>query len=222
MRNKRIKSESKSNIIFAALAVDIVCFRIVDDNLQVLLGIVNSDNNIFNGQWAYIGGLVRVHEVAEESVDRLLKDRVGINQAYKEQLYTFSEVDRDPRGRVISVAYIAIINKNQAFGGGSVESIWRNTNQIPKLAYDHNKITKVAIGRLKSKIVYTDIARYFMPKEFTLSELQKVYEIILNEKYDKRNFRKKVLSLNILKDTKQKVKKGAMRPASLYTFKQRC
>lgn len=208
-------------IRFAALAVDVVCFRVNEGILEILLGKVYSDNK-FKGQWAHVGGLIRIKETAEQSVDRLLNDKAGIKHIYKEQLYTFSSIDRDPRGRVVSVAYIALTDgiNVQDFAKEKLETIWMPVSKISKLAYDHNDITKVAIERLQSKIIYTDIARHFMPSEFTLSDLQKVYEAVLGEGMDKRNFRKRILALGILKDTKRTIKKGVMRPATLYSFKK--
>lgn len=210
-----------ASIRFAALAVDIVCFRVVEGKLEVLLGKVTSENNAFKGQWAHIGGLIEVQETAEQAVDRLLADKAGIKKIYKEQLYTFSDIDRDPRGRVVSVAYIALTDGDniQDIESAGIETVWKPVSELKKLAYDHNHITGVAVERLQSKIIYTDIARYFMPHEFTLSDLQKVYEAVTGEGMDKRNFRKRILALDILKDTKKTIKKGVMRPASLYVFK---
>lgn len=215
--NKKIPS----NLRFAALAVDAVCFRVVDSGLEVLLGQVVSVNNEYKGMWAFIGGLVQVDETAEQSVDRLLLEKAGIKKIYKEQLYTFSQIDRDPRGRVVSVAYIGLTqgDKVQDLNKAGVHTKWSLVSDLPKLAYDHDKITKVALERLRSKIMYTDIAKHLVPKEFTMSELQNAYESVLGEGIDKRNFRKRIVSLGIIKDTKKKIKKGVMRPASLYTFK---
>lgn len=209
------------SIRFAALAVDVVCFRVMNEQLEVLIGKVDSVNNQYKGMWAHIGGLVEVHETADQSVDRLLKDKAGINKIYKEQLYTFSKIDRDPRGRVVSVAYIALSNniKVQNSDESKIQTEWKPISFLPKLAYDHDEITKVAVDRLRSKIMYTDIARHLVPVEFTLSDLQKVYEAVLGEFMDKRNFRKRIISLNVLKDTNRTIKKGVMRPASLYCFK---
>jgi 8-oxo-dGTP diphosphatase len=209
-----------AEIRFAALAVDVVCFSVEDGRLDCLLGEVTSDNK-FKGQLAHIGGLIRVNETAEQSVDRLLEDKAGIKKVYKEQLYTFSDIDRDPRGRVVSVAYICFLNDKsiQDTKKAQTRTVWRPVNEIGKLSYDHNKITTVALERLRAKIIYTDIAKHFMPKEFTLSDLQKVYEAVLGEGIDKRNFRKRIMSLNLLTDTKRTVKKGVMRPAALYSFK---
>lgn len=215
------KNSIPESIRFAALAVDIVCFRVSDERLEMLLCEVVSDGNKYKGQLAHIGGLIRVKETAEQAVDRLLNDKGGIKKIYKEQLYTFSKVNRDPRGRVVSVAYIALINKKSLPDSKSarVKTVWKSANDNSGLAYDHNEITRVAVERLRSKIMYTDIARHLMPKEFTLSDLQKVYETVLGEKMDKRNFRKRILSLGILRNTRHTMKKGVMRPATLYTFK---
>ena len=215
------KNPIPQSIRFAALAVDVVCFRVSDGQLEMLLGEVVSLGNKYKGQLAHIGGLIKVKETAEEAVDRLLNDKSGIKKIYREQLYTFSKVDRDPRGRVVSVAYIGLTNKKslQDFKNARVRTVWKSVYDNSKLAYDHNEITRVAVERLRSKIIYTDIARHLMPKEFTLSDLQKVYEAILGEKMDKRNFRKRILSLGILNDTKHTMKKGVMRPAILYAFK---
>ncbi|MBA3732964.1 NUDIX hydrolase [Patescibacteria group bacterium] len=207
-------------IRFAALAVDVVCFRINEGRLEMLVGEIISDNNKYKGQLAHIGGLIKVDETAEQSVDRLLKDKAGLTNVYKEQLYTFSKVDRDPRGRVVSVAYLGFTNKNTSqLENTEVRTEWKSAHDSSKLAYDHNEMTKVGIERLQSKIIYTDIARHLMPEEFTLSELQKVYEVVSGEEMDKRNFRKKMLALGILHDTKRTIKKGVMRPATLYRFK---
>ena len=215
------KNPIPQSIIFAALAVDVVCFRVLDGRLEMLLGEVVSLGNKYKGQLAHIGGLIKVKETAEDAVDRLLNDKGGIKKIYKEQLYTLSKVSRDPRGRVVSVAYIGLTNKKnlQDLKNARVKTVWKSAYDNSRLAYDHNEITRIAIGRLRSKIIYTDIARHLMSKEFTLSDLQKVYEAILGEKMDKRNFRKRILSLGILHDTKSTIKKGVMRPAILYTFK---
>ncbi len=217
MKNQK----NNSDIIFAVLAVDAVCFRFKNNTLEILLGKINSANNVFNGKWANIGGLIRVNETADEAVSRLLSQKAGIDKIYKEQLYTFSEVDRDPRGRVVSVAYVALANDEikQNIDTAQLETKWFPVRNLPKLAYDHDLIVSMAINRLSSKIQYTDISRYLMGNEFTLSDLQKVYEAISGEVMDKRNFRKKILNQDIIYSTKNTIKKGVMRPALLYSFK---
>jgi 8-oxo-dGTP diphosphatase len=203
---------------FAVLAVDAVCFTIRNNELYVFLGKVNSDS-IYKNRWAHIGGLIQPKETADEAIERLLKDKAGIKKIFKEQLYTFSEIDRDPRGRVVSVAYLALINwDDYKEDPGEVETRWVPFSAIPSLAYDHDEMTTIALERLKSKIAYTNIAQHLLPKEFTLTELQKIYEIVLNKKCDKRNFRKKILASHMLKDMKKVKKQGVMRPAQLYSF----
>ncbi len=221
MKQTKDTNPISADIRFAALAVDVVCFCVTEGKLEVLLGEVTSQNK-FKGELAHIGGLIRVQETAEEAGDRLMYDKAGVKKMYKEQLYTFSEVGRDPRGRVVSVAYIAFVHDKvvQDIQKARTATVWKSAYDVGKLAYDHNQITAVAIERLRSKIIYTDIARHLMPEEFTLSDLQKTYESILGEGMDKRNFRKRILSLGLLHDTKRTLKKGVMRPAALYTFKK--
>jgi 8-oxo-dGTP diphosphatase len=211
-------SKKHDELRFAALAVDAVCFRVVDGELEALLGKVVSEGNAFKGRWAHIGGLVRVDETAEDAVERLLRDKAGVADIHKEQLYTFSAIDRDPRGRVVSVAYLAL-TKLQDCPAVFPNTTWERVSSLPKLAYDHDAITQVALERLRAKILYTDLARYLMPDTFTLSELQRVFEAVLGEGMDKRNFRKRILAAGFLKDTKKTVKHGVMRPAALYAFK---
>jgi 8-oxo-dGTP diphosphatase len=214
------RKPSLKELHFAALAVDIVCFRVRNGVLEVLLGKVLSQNT-FHGKWAHIGGLIAVSETAEQAAERLLRDKAGIKDIYMEQLCTFSAVKRDPRGRVVSVAYIALAEDDtiQNLEQATVPTEWRPISRVTNLGYDHDEIARVALHRLRSKIIYTDIARHLIAPTFTLSDLQKVYEAVLGKGMDKRNFRKKMLSLGILKDTKRTVKKGVMRPAALYTFK---
>lgn len=208
---------SNEEIRFAALAVDIVCFRIINNILHVLLGKVDSVHKD-KGMLAHIGGLVRPDETAEEAVKRLLAAKAGISEIFFEQLYTFSTVDRDPRGRVVSVAYIALCGEDPQDQKHTTVTEWIPIKEISNLAYDHKEILKVGIERLQSKLEYTNIAQHLLPEEFTFSELQQVYEIVLVSNLDKRNFRKKILATGIIKDTGKTVKKGVMRPAALFRF----
>lgn len=211
-------SKTTNNIRFAVLATDVVCLRIIDGNLSVLIGKADSPNP-YKGMWTLIGGLILPTETAEISAERLLKDKAGISKIYKEQLYTFSDINRDPRGRVVSVAYLALTSDDpRGVTNTQIETRWCAINALPKLGYDHNEILTTAIYRLRSKIIYTSIAKHLLPKEFTLTELQTVYEIVLKEKLDKRNFRKKILSEGILIDKNKTKKQGIMRPAVLYSF----
>jgi 8-oxo-dGTP diphosphatase len=207
-----------NELYFAVLAVDIVCFRIINNALCVLVGKVTSASG-FDGMWGFVGGLIRPEETADESVERHLRDKSGISDIYKEQLYTFSDINRDKRGRVVSVAYIALAGEDpQDVNKAKIETKWQPIESLPKLAYDHDEIFKRALHRLQAKIRYSNIAQNLLPEEFTFSDMQKVYEIVLGRKLDKRNFRKKILATDMIKDTKLTRKAGVMRPAVLYKF----
>jgi len=215
MKSHKIKP---SEIEFAILAIDAVCVRINAGSLEVLLGKVDPQST-FKGCWALIGGLISPEETAEQAVGRHLKNKASIGTVYHEQLYTFSTIDRDPRGRVVSIAYLAPVHGDPQQGReGKVETRWFPVSLLPKLAYDHDSIIAVALERLRSKIRYTNIAQHLLPSEFTLSQLQAVYEVVLKQEVDKRNFRKKILATGLLRDTDHVLKEGVMRPAALYSF----
>ncbi len=213
------KATKPGHIKFAVLATDVVCFRIINDELNVLLGAVNSAPYFINC-WGVIGGLLKPEEEARQAAERLLREKAGIDSVYMEQLYTFSKVDRDPVGRVVSVAYLALAgDASQDISKASIETKWVSVKKIPTLAYDNKDAVEMALKRLQAKFEYTNIAQHLLPKEFTLSDLQKVYEIVLGKGIDKRNFRKKILLSGILKNTDKTRKEGVMRPAALYIFK---
>ena len=174
--------------------------------------------------WAIPGGFVRTEESLESAAMRELLEETGVKNVYLEQLYTFGDPFRDPRTRVITVAYFALIpaesTKLQASTDAS-DAQWYSVKELPALAFDHKEIVKAGIERLRSKIGYSNIVYGLLPNEFRLSELQKVYEVILNQKVDKRNFRKKMLSLQLLESTGKREIDGAHRPAMLYRFKSR-
>ena len=206
---------------FAILATDTVIFSVIGGDLKVLLITVNNPPYYIN-QLGLPGGLIAPQETAEDSVRRHLKNKVGIAEAYLEQLCSFSEINRDPRGRVVSVAYMALLPIDKASKTKlPVGAIWMSTKSAPKLAYDHNEILKTAIDRLEAKIGYTNIAQFLLPREFTLTELQNVYEVILKRELDKRNFRKKILEMKLVKSS-GKIQKGVKyRPAELYQFSKK-
>lgn len=201
------------------VAVDVVIFTIKDNALQVLLLELNEQP--FSGQWAVPGGLVQLDESLDAAARRHLSSKAGIKNAFLEQLYTFGETQRDPKGRVVSVAYFALLPDHQIKPStiSRYKSItWHPVKSLPTLAYDHKQIITTAITRLQNKLEYTNIAYSLLPKEFTLTDLQTTYEIILGKELDKRNFRKKILSLNIIKDTGKKTSGSAHRPAQLFSF----
>lgn len=205
-----------------SVTVDTIIFTIKDNDLKVLL--IKRGIEPFKGIWAIPGGFVRINESLEEAVKRELEEETGVKEVYLEQLYTFGSVDRDPRGRVITVAYFALINSEKSkqelkATTDASEASWFSVNKLPKLAFDHDKILKYAIRRLRWKFEYTIVAFSLLPKKFTLTQLQKIYEIVFNRKFDKRNFRKKILSLNIVEPTKEISKGVSYRPPQLYSLK---
>jgi len=207
---------------FAVIATDVVIFTVQEGQLKVLL--IQMKKPPFTGRWAAPGGLVKPDESVESSAKRQLLAKTGVRNIYLEQLYTFGEVNRDPFGRVVSVAYFALI----PYGGFQLQTTkeyedvaWFPVKILPRLAYDHREIIRYAIERLKSKLEYTNVVYSLLPREFTLSELQGLYEIILDKKLDKRNFRKRVLSLPLLKKLGKKRGGDANRPAELYSFVRR-
>ena len=211
-----IKSSQKYK--FAAVAVDVVVFSIDQGELKVLL--IEMKKSPYIGCWAAPGGLIKPNESLEQAAKRQLFTKAGLRGVYLEQLYAFGEVARDPFGRVVSTAYFALIpnagiKPKTSKEYGAIK--WFGVKNLPKLAYDHKKIIDFALKRLRAKIGYTNIVYGLLPREFTLSDLQKVYEIILSKKLDKRNFRKKVLALNLVKPASAK-RVGAHRPAKLYKF----
>lgn len=212
-----------ASVKFAVLATDTALFTVHNDELLVRLIKVERPPH-FSGVPGLPGGLIDPKETAEESSLRVLekKGKISKNKIYSEQLYTMSEVDRDPRGRVVAVSYLALVpwnelDKNEQESGK--ETFWLPVHRARGLAYDHDEILKIAVKRLRSRVSYTTVIQKILPKEFTLTELEHTYQVILGSKLDKRNFRKKILKLDILKALPHKKTEGAFRPAQLYTFK---
>ena len=203
-----------------AVTTDIVIFTVRDGQLQLLL--IKRRVVPFKGKWALPGGFVHIDEDLESGAKRELSEETGVSGVYLEQLFTFGAVDRDPRERVITVAYCALIpsDRIELKAATDADAVgWFAMNELPKLAFDHATILKKAYERLVAKLDYSTLAFQFMPKEFTLSELQEVYEIIRQEKIDKRNFRKSILALNEIVETGKKTRDGPHRPAMLYKLK---
>ena len=205
-----------------AVTTDIVIFTVRDQELQLLL--IKRGVSPFVGQWALPGGFVRIDEDLDASAIRELEEETGVTSVYLEQLRTFGEVKRDSRERVISVAYFALIpsDKVELRAATDADAVgWFAMDELPTLAFDHSEIVKAAHERLVAKLKYSTIAFQFMPKVFTLTELQSVYELILREKIDKRNFRKSIFVLDVIKETGKKKSEAAHRPAMLYRMKNR-
>lgn len=200
-----------------AVTTDIVIFTIRDKQLKLLL--IMRGGAPYKGKWALPGGFVQLDEDLESGARRELAEETGITGVYLEQLYTFGAVDRDPRERVITVAYYALIPSDKIVlqAATDAEAVgWFSMDELPNLAFDHKEIVDMAHQRLVAKLDYSTIAFQFMPEVFSLSELQAVYEIILREEMDRRNFRKWVLALEQIEETGEERREGAHRPAKLY------
>lgn len=205
-----------------SVTVDVVIFCIQEESLKVLL--VKRALEPFKGMWAIPGGFVRIGESLDNAAKRELEEETGVKNVYLEQLYSFGEIERDPRGRVITVSYFALVNsfkkKEELRAATDVSDVeWFSINSLPKLAFDHKKIIDYALKRLKWKFEYTNIGFSLLSTKFTLTQLQKIYEIVFNKKFDKRNFRKKIFSLGLVQKTREKDKNAPHRPPELYSFK---
>lgn len=202
------------------LTVDTVIFQLIDDELFVLL--IKRTAEPFQGKWALPGGYNAAGETTHDAMERVLKIKAGIEiQDIKliEQLYTFDTVARDPRGHAVSVTYMGMGKDLVPEGSKTTQTPqFFPVNNLPELAYDHENIIHYAHERLQSKITYTNAVFALLDPLFTLSQLQTAYEAILCRPLDKRNFRKKFLSLGLIRATNEYFKSGAHRPARLYTF----
>lgn len=202
------------------LTVDGVIFRISNGSLQVLL--IERQNEPFIGEFALPGGYNPVGETTREALRRIVLSKAGVDidtLAYIEQLYTFDTVARDPRGHAVSVAYMGCAREIEVGDRATDRPQFIDVAKVGELPYEHSSIIQYAVERLRSKLMYTNAAFAFLPREFTLTQLQEVYETVLGRELDKRNFRKKFLSLDLIKDTEKMYREGAHRPAKLYTFK---
>lgn len=205
----------------AALTVDCVVFGFDDARLKVLL--VRRGLDPFQGCWALPGGFVDPEESLEEAARRELEEETGLKEIYLEQLYTFGDLGRDPRERVVSVAYFALVRRTDhqpEAGTDAAEAIWWPADEPPDLAFDHDRILRAGLDRLRGKIRWQPLGFELLPHQFTLTQLQSLYEAVLGRPLDKRNFRKKILAFDLLLPTEDFVA-GAHRPARLYRFDRR-
>jgi len=203
----------------AALTVDCVLFGLDEGDLKVLL--IQRKLKPFAGKWALPGGFVRVSETLDEAARRELAEEAGVGNVFLEQLYTFGDVQRDPRERVVSVAYYSLVNlANHPLKAATDASnaAWFSADEVPSLAFDHAEILAAALRRLKGKVRYEPIGFELLPEKFTLSQLQHLYEVCLEEPIDKRNFRKKILGMGLLAETDEIQQDVAHRAARLYRF----
>lgn len=203
----------------AALTVDCVVFGFDEAELKVLL--IQRGLEPFKGRWALPGGFVRVNETLDEAARRELAEEAGLENVFLEQLYSFGTVGRDPRERVVSVAYYALVKLSDHRAKAATDAAnaeWFPISKVPKLAFDHAEILTTALARLKGKVRYQPIGFELLPPKFTLSQLQHLYEVALESGLDKRNFRKKVLGIGLLVPLKETLMAGRHRPAQLFRF----
>ena len=202
------------------LTVDVVIFTLREERLNVLL--VRRARPPFQGHWALPGGFVKMNEPLENAAARELEEETGVQGAYLEQLYTYGDPERDPRGRVVSVAYFALLPKNALAlaeaGSDATQLGWFPADAAPELAFDHSQILVYALRRLRYKLEYSAVGFQLLPDVFSLSELQHTYEIVLGVPLDKRNFRRRILQAGIIEPTLQ-VRSGEGRPAKLYRYR---
>jgi len=202
-----------------AVTVDGVVFGFDDADLKLLL--VKRKVEPFKGQWALPGGFVTLNEGLEDAVRRELVEETGITRLYLEQLFTFGDPNRDPRERVISIAYYALVklaDHQVRAASDALEVAWFPVAEPPKLAFDHERIVDVALRRLKAKVRYEPIGFELLPEKFTLGELQRLYEVVLEQALDKRNFRKKILGTELLEALDEFQQDVAHRAAQFYRF----
>ena len=197
-------------------------FTIDKGEFKILL--LRKKTEPYKGYWILPGGLLTTRETLEDNVSDVIFDKCGIPDLYIEQCHMFSNFDRDPDNRVVACSYIGLIDSKSVEikkeDRPYIESAWFSINAIPKMGYDHNEIIKNAIEHLRKKIINSNVLKSLFPSDFTLPELQKVYEVILGRELDRRNFRKKFINLGLIEDTGYKNEGYNGRPAKLYRFRE--
>jgi 8-oxo-dGTP diphosphatase len=205
------------------VSVDAVVFGYDQENgISVLL--IKRKNEPFQKMWALPGGLVLNDESLDEAVNRELKEEAGIDVNYLEQLYTFGSPDRDPRNRAISISYFGLVRPQdfQLVAHTDAEDVaWFNIKKLPRLAFDHKKIIDAAIKRLRGKITYEPVGFELLEREFPFSDLEKLYQTLLDQDIDRRNFKKKIISLGILEELDETIQRKSGRPARLFKFNKK-
>lgn len=203
-----------------SVTVDCILFGFDDGELKVLL--IQRASDPFKGLWAFPGGFLDMEDpTVEFAAKRELAEETGLKDVFMEQLYTFGNIGRDPRGRTISVAYYALIKLSDFLlqaGSDADNAQWFNISEVPSLAFDHATILQTALERLKGKVRYQPIGFELLPQKFTLSQLQHLYETVLEKPLDKRNFRKKILKMALLIPLNERQAGVAHRAAQLYEF----
>ena len=200
-----------------SVTADCVIFGFDGVEIKVLL--IQRGIEPFKGKWAFPGGFMKLDETAEECAKRELEEETGLKNVSVEQFYTFSEVNRDPRERIITVAHYALVKLSEVRGGDDAASAkWFALNEVPCLAFDHDRILRMALSRLKERICFEPVGFELLPDVFTMTELQNLYEAILEVKFDRRNFYNKMLKLGILTEAEPRPANASRRTPSKYCF----
>lgn len=206
----------------AHVTVDCVVFGLDEEDLKILL--IQRGHEPFKGAWAIPGGFVDPAESLEQAALRELREETGVKGVFLEQLYTFGDVHRDPRRRIVTVAYYALVNLRDHTVKAATDAsnaAWFSVDDLPKLAFDHGRFVDAALRRLRGKVRYEPIGFELLPEKFTLTQLQSLYEKILEQGIDKRNFRKKILVMGLLKELDEVQVDVAHRAARLYRFDEK-
>jgi 8-oxo-dGTP diphosphatase len=212
-------SASLSSDIIDALSIDCLIFGFRNEALDILL--IKHGEGISKGMWALPGGWIQYNESVDEAANRILNSLTGVSNIYLEQLRSFGDIERYPTKRVITIAYYALVNAdnyklNPGFTASDAQ--WFNIHQVPDLPYDHNEILSFGFNHLKHKVRHEPVGFNLLPKKFTLHQIQKLYEAILETGLDKPNFRRKLLNMNLLVPCEEKQKDVSHRAANLYRF----
>ncbi|HKQ73516.1 MAG TPA: NUDIX domain-containing protein [Blastocatellia bacterium] len=206
------------------LTVDCVIFGLDLDEESLKVMLIERDLEPFAGVWAIPGGFVRPGETLMAAATRELEEETGIKDVFLEQLFTFGDPDRDPRGWVVSVAYYALVSPEKHRIQATTDARqaqWFPVTSLPSLAFDHDKILTIALQRIRGKLTYAPIGFELLPQKFTIKQLQKLYEIVLGRELDNRNFRKKIFAMDVLRELGEIQKGVAHRAARLYKFDER-
>jgi 8-oxo-dGTP diphosphatase len=213
---KQIQSEVKAQSKLT-LSIDCVIFGYDDKKLKLLL--IKSDLQLYKNQWSLLGNLVDTDEELDAAAYRILVERTGLKDIYLEQVQTFGKLHRHPGGRVVSVAYLSLINVDQhELCKPDHELHWHDVDALGSLAFDHSEILEVCLGRLRKRIMESPLVFSLLPRKFSMRSLQNVYEVILGCRFDRRNFRKKFFAMDYLIDLGEMEKNVTHRPGKLYRF----